>query len=339
MKNIYKFFVLLFLGFFIMGQEFSFGCIDFTKPKVVVRFPSNNSTIYGIVTIIASAFDNVGISKVEFYIDGVKVGEDTSSPYEYSWDTINLPYDSKHTIQVKAYDNVGNIGESAVVTVRVGDPNIPVWQNVYGGSNFDVAYSIQQTADGGYILAGETLSFGAGLTSVYILKLNGNGEEEWDRTYGGERWNYAYSIKQTTDGGYIVTGETDSFGKGRSDFYIIKLDNEGNKVWEKVYGGSEVDYAYSIQQTTDGGYIVAGSRESFGAGEYDFYVIKLDSNGNKIWEKTYGGNLSDIAHSVQQTTDGGYIIAGSTESFGVGSSDVYVIKTDSLGNTGSNPLD
>ncbi|MGC8931577.1 MAG: hypothetical protein ACP5K6_08610, partial [Dictyoglomus sp.] len=97
------------------------------------------------------------------------------------------------------------------------------------------------------------------------------------------------------------------------------------------------DEAYSIQQTTDGGYIVAGYTESFGAGNGDFYIIKLDSNGDKVWEKTYGGSSYDRAYSIQQTTDGGYIVAGGTSSFGAGSADFYIIKTDSEGNTGPYP--
>jgi hypothetical protein len=207
-----------------------------------------------------------------------------------------------------------------------------VWQKTFGGSYDDGAYSIQQTKYGGYIVAGLTNSFGAGNYDVYIIKLNGNGNKVWEKTYGGSNNDEAFSIEQTKDGGYIVAGLTNSFGAGDWDVYIIKLDGNGNKVWEKIYGGSNNDEAFSIEQTKDGGYIVAGLTNSFGAGDWDVYIIKLDGNGNKVWEKTYGGSNNDGAYSIQQTNDGGYIVAGWSNSFGVGYADVYVIKLDGNGN-------
>ena len=108
-------------------------------------------------------------------------------------------------------------------------------------------------------------------------------------------------------------------------------------VWQKTYDGSNYDWAYSIQQTKDGGYIVAGETNSFGAGDRDVYIIKLDENGNKVWEKTFGGSGDDYARSIQQTNDGGYIVVGGTNSFGAGGADVYVIKMDSVGNTAPYP--
>jgi serine/threonine protein kinase len=212
-----------------------------------------------------------------------------------------------------------------------------IWEKTFGGRSHAGAYSIQQTKDGGYIVAGWTYSFGAGEKNVYIVKLNKNGNKVWEKTFGGWSNDVAYSIQQTKDGGYIVAGWTESFGAGGSDVYIIKLDAYGNKIWEKTFGGSGDDWANSIQQTSDGGYIVAGGTTSFGAGRRDVYVIKLDAYGNKIWEKTFGGWSNDIAYSIQQTKDGGYIVAGWTESFGAGGSDVYIIKLDEDGNTGPYP--
>jgi uncharacterized delta-60 repeat protein len=205
-----------------------------------------------------------------------------------------------------------------------------VWQKTYGGSGDDWAYSIQQTTDGGYIVAGVT--YGAGSYDVYVIKLDANGNKVWDKTFGGSNNDEAYSIQQTSDGGYIVAGYTESFGAGYSDVYIIKLDKYGNIVWDKIFGGSYDDRAYSIQQTSDGGYIVAGGTNSFGEGSADFYVIKLNANGNELWEKTFGGSDDEVANSIQQTSDGGYIVAGWTKSFGEGGMDVYAIKLDANGN-------
>jgi len=201
----------------------------------------------------------------------------------------------------------------------------------FGGSYIDIVSSLQQTSDDGFILAGLTYSFGAGLSDAFILKLDLNGNLQWQKTYGGRRSDTANSIQQTTDGGFIVAGSTFSFGNGLSDVWILKLDKDGSLIWQKTYGGSDSDIANSIQQTTDGGFIVAGSTFSFGNGLSDVWILKLDKDGSLIWQKTYGGSDSDIANSIQQTTDGGFIVAGSTFSFGNGLSDVWILKLDKDG--------
>jgi len=383
--------------------------VDLQSPQVSIMSPTNGATVTGLVTITAGVQDNVGVSKVEFYIDGTKISETPFSPYRYDWDT-ELTDDSTHTIQAKAYDIIGNPGQSDIVAVRVVN-NIPqisivspmdgetlhgtvtilaevqdnegiaqveffandkllkgfisspyeyAWntygvtdgtytlkvratnlsgnkssksinvivnngQKTFGGNGNDEAYSIQQTTDGGYIVAGYTSSFGAGWEDVYVLKLNSDGSLAWQKTYGGSNYDRAYSIQQTTDGGYIVAGYTWSFGSGGCDVYILKLNSNGTLVWQKTFGGGLDDFAYSIQQTTDGGYIVAGSTNSFGAGGYDVYVLKLNSDGSLAWQKTFGGGLDDFAYSIQQTADGGYIVAGKMSGYGC------VLKLDSDG--------
>jgi uncharacterized delta-60 repeat protein len=209
------------------------------------------------------------------------------------------------------------------------------WAKTYGGTYSDRAYSVQQTSDGGYIVAGGTRSFGAGGWDIFLIKTDANGNISWAKTYGGTYDDYAYSVQQTSDGGYIVAGYTISFGAGNSDVFLIKTDANGNIIWAKTYGGIYTDSATSVQQTSDGGYIAAGYTESFGAGNGDFFLIKTDANGNISWAKTYGGTYDDYAYSVQQTSDGGYIVAGWTNSFGAGYFDIFLIKTDANGNIGS----
>ncbi len=205
------------------------------------------------------------------------------------------------------------------------------WAATYGGNNRDKARSIQQTRDGGYIVAGGTSSFGAGGGDVWVLKLRPDGTVEWQKTYGGDNPDGASSIRQTGDGGYIVAGGTRSFGAGNGDFWVLKLRPDGTIEWQKTYGGDNQEGAFSIQQTTDGGYIVAGATGSFGAEEdeedYDFWVLKLGHDGTVEWQKAYGGVHLDLADSIQQTSDGGYIVAGSTNSFSAGSNfDFWVLK-------------
>ena len=159
----------------------------------------------------------------------------------------------------------------------------------------------------------------------------------WQKTYGGTGDENSVSIQQTIDGGYIVGGYTNSFGSGNFNFWVIKLDNIGGVVWQKTYGGSGSDYARSIQQTSDGGYIVGGETTSYGAGATDLWVIKLDENGGVVWQKTFGGIAQDYSTSIQQTSDGGFIVTGETHSFGAGGQDIWVLKLDAEGSISGCP--
>ena len=206
-----------------------------------------------------------------------------------------------------------------------------IWDKTFGGSANDPLYSIQQTSDGGFILGGISLSGVGGDKSqpnkgnadYWIVKIDANGNKLWDKTYGGSGNDYFRYIRQTSDGGYILCGNSESGISGDKsqnslggfDYWLLKLDGNGNKVWDKTIGGSGSEEFHQLQQTSDGGYILGGgstsgvsghkSQTSFGG--YDFWIIKLNGSGNKVWDKTLGGNGSDILQSLQQTTDGGYI--------------------------------
>lgn len=202
------------------------------------------------------------------------------------------------------------------------------WQKTFGGADEDIADSGQQTSDGGYILAGHTYSYGAGYKDIFLVKTDTSGNKTWEKVFGGSKSEIAHAVKQTSDGGYILAGETYSYGAGGKDMILIKTDSSGNKIWQKTFGGSGSDIAHSVQQTSDGGYILAGETYSYGAGSLDMYLVKVDSSGNKTWQNTFGGTTTDKAYFVQQTPDGGYIVAGATKSFGAGGYDLYVAKTN-----------
>jgi len=229
-------------------------------------------------------------------------------------------------------DVSANQGEPDFWIVKLdGSGNIQ-WQKNLGGSDWERAYSIQQTSDAGYIVAGYTssndgdVSGNHGGSDLWIVKLDGLGNIQWQKSLGGSESEQPKSIQQTTDGGYIVAGTTRSNdgdvsgNHGETDYWIVKLDGSGSILWQKSLGGSDLESAESIQQTTDGGYIVAGTTRSNDGdvsgnhGGSDYWIVKLDGSGTIQWQKSLGGSENEGAESIQQTFDEGYIVAGSARS-------------------------
>jgi len=233
---------------------------------------------------------------------------------------------------VAGYTESKGAGGDDLWLLRLDKQGNKLWDHTYRGSKDDVANSLIQTSDGGYALAGDTGSKGAGKDDFWLLRLDKQGNKLWDRTYGGSDYDGAYSLIQTSDGGYALAGDTRSKGAGKDDLWLLRLDKQGNKLWDRTYGGSGFDRAYSLIQTSDGGYALAGCTQSYGAGKDDFWLLKLDSRGNKVWDKTYGGSDYDSASSLIQTSDGGYAVAGCTQSYGAGKDDFWLLRLDSKGN-------
>jgi len=233
---------------------------------------------------------------------------------------------------IAGYTTSFGAGDKDIYVVKLDAKGNLQWTKTIGGPESEESRSLIQTSDGGYAIAGYTESFGAGGADVYLVKLDAKGNLQWTKTIGGPESEEGRSLIQTSDGGYAIAGYTESFGAGGADVYVVKLDAKGNLQWTKTIGGKNADGGSSIIQTSDGGYAIAGYTESFGAGEADVYVVKLDAKGNLQWTKTIGGKSDDWGNSLIQTSDGGYAIAGSTTSFGAGGADVYVVKLDAKGN-------
>jgi hypothetical protein len=205
------------------------------------------------------------------------------------------------------------------------------WQKAFGRSGEDLVSPIQQTTDGGYIVAGNTVSPDAPVYDFWVMKLDSAGNVSWQKSYQDSDIGRAMAIGCTADGGCVLAGFMYSLEADDYDFWVMKLDSAGNVSWQKSYGGGFDDVAQSVHPTAEGGYVVAGYTDSFGDGYRDLWVLKLDGSGNVSWQKTYGGSRADLARSVEQTADGGYVVAGSTNSFGVGNDDFFVLKLDANG--------
>jgi len=216
--------------------------------------------------------------------------------------------------------------------IKLDSQGNQIWERTYGGSGDDRANSLIQTTDGGYAVAGWTESKDAGIYDTWVIKLDSQGNQIWERTYGGSENDYSSSLIQTTDGGYALAGEIAYSDTLTRVTWIIKLDNKGNLLWKKIYGKSGEKWPNSIIQTADGGYVLAGCTSKGYECESDAWIIKLDSEGNKIWEKTYGGNNYDGVNSIIQTTDGSYAAAGYNRSKGAGGMDLWLINLDNQGN-------
>jgi len=219
-----------------------------------------------------------------------------------------------------------------VYLVKTDASGDTLWTRTFGDSLSDGGVSVRQTAEGGYVTTGWTYSYGAGESDLFLLRTDAVGTSEWMSTFGGPFDDVGYSVRQTTDGGYIVTGYTRSPASGdHADIYLIKTDPSGIAEWERTYGGSRDEVGHSVLQAPGGGYLVAGSTGTFGMGGTDVYLIRTDDAGDTLWTRTFGGYGDDVGSSLGETGDGGFVIAGATNSFGPGDRDVYLVRTDPSG--------
>jgi hypothetical protein len=207
------------------------------------------------------------------------------------------------------------------------------WSRAYGGNNVEWGYSVQQTFDGGYIVSGFTNSFGAGGYDVYLIKLKTNGDTLWTKVYGGANWDFGYSVKQTKDSGYIICGETYSYGNGMADIYIIRTNKNGDTIWTRTFGGANNDIGQKVVIYKDTIYMIVGETTSFGAGNRDLYLLSVNQSGNLLFSKTYGSTKNDYGTNLDVTNDNGFVMIGASDSINAGDLDFYTIRTDSLGNS------
>jgi hypothetical protein len=230
------------------------------------------------------------------------------------------------------FTNLYWLETSDIYLVKTDSLGQVCWAKAFGGPSQDYAGSVCETDDGGYAVGGWTENAGT-LHDAYLVKTDSLGEVKWSRRYGASGVEEGWSMHETMDGGFILGGVTTSFGN--QDVYLVRTNHSGDSVWACTYDGGGWDWARSVRETRDGGFIATGNTWSFGLGYWDVLLAGFDSQGNTLWARPYGGHRPDRGSSVQQTTDGGYIVCGTTESSGAGGSDVYLIKTDKKGLVGA----
>jgi hypothetical protein len=213
-----------------------------------------------------------------------------------------------------------------ILLTKVSSSGELVWTREFGGNGEDVANDLIADPGAGAVLAGYTTTYGAGARDIFLIKIDESGAVRWEKTYGDSENNYAQAMDRTAEGGYVLTGTTGPYSS--SDLFVLVVDAEGNELWSKDFGGSGIDLGYDVRTTSDGGYVVAGWTQSFGAVGWDFYVIRLDVDGNVLWQNRYGGDETELAEAVCETTDGGFIVVGRAGRY---SPDFYVVRLDDQG--------
>jgi len=282
--------------------------------------------------IIAGTFNPGGLNEDVYLIKTDSIG-DTLWTKKYGWPGQDFAYAVQQTTD-GGYITIGFTPQGPgghiapnILLIKMDSLGNLSWYQTYGGYfSWDMGFSLQQTGDGGYIIVGMTDYFNYDSSDVYLIKTDANGDTIWSKTFGGASYDYGESVRQTSDGGYIIVGETASFGTGDYDVYLIKTDSLGDTLWTRTYGGDQDESGLSVIESSDGGFVITGMTWSYAVGLADVYVIRTDTNGDTIWTKTIGGLEWDCGWSIQATSDGGYVIAGETKSFGAGDMDFYVIR-------------
>jgi hypothetical protein len=277
---------------------------------------------------------------IDIYVIKTNALGDTLWTRTYGGDSSDVAYNIQQTVDsgyiIAATSNSFGAGQFDAYLVKLDKNGAIDWSHTFGGSDFDEGTDVKQTADSGFILFGTTYNFGASNKDFYVIKTDAHGDTAWSKIYGGSAFEVASSVTTTFDGGYVFAGYTSSFGVTSGGIYIMKTDGNGDTLWTRTYDLDYFEIAKQVQQTADSGFIIAGYTNSADRGIRNAFLIKTDGNGNPTWRKTYGGYAYEGCASGQQAADGGYVIAGSSSSFGSYQGAVYLVKTDKDGNTGCN---
>lgn len=302
----------------------TFGGTGYDKAQDIIKTDDTSYLIGGYTT-------SFGIGQGDIYL--IKINDDGDTLWTKTIGTENNDHIKK---VIKSSDggfiiagDIESYGQYKYYLVKTDSNGDTLWTKSY---DYGTANSVDQTSDGGYILIVLPYSTTQARYDFQLVKTDFQGNIMWTKYFGGPDVEVGYAVEQTTDGGYILVGRTDSYGNGSSDFYIMKTSADGDSLWARTYGGTSTDRAFTALQTSDGGYIIGGYTASFNVDYFDFYLVRTDGNGDTIWTRTYGGNWQEEIYDIEETMDGGFAAIGYTYSFGAGNyPDIYLVKTDSYG--------
>ena len=307
----------------------SYGDQNYDYGRSIVQAGNGDYIILGYNSLLGNAANNISLKRLDNEGEVIWENDINLSQTDKGYDLLSIS--DGDLIIVGQRTSISN-GSSDILLMRTNSFGTVEWEYEYGTAQDDIGSSIYQTIDGGFIICGQTVSPNTGFNHVYLLKVNSDGIEEWDRSFGGEGDDNGYAVLQTLDGGYIISGVTRSHGDSNGDGFLMKTDSDGNQLWYKSYGGNLTEIIYDVQSTNDGGFILIGHTNSYGSGANDAYVIKVNSFGEPEWSQTLGSDGTDSGRSGSQTLDGGYFISGYSDSYGNGGFDSWWIKIDQDGN-------
>ena len=293
--------------------------------SIAILTPDNQETVSDSVFIGLEIDDASMISKLELWVNNDSTGiQDLTPPFSIIWDTRDYE-NSSYDIFIRSYDIQGNKFDSETITVTIS--NFLVFFKAFGLSEkSELGRSIIQSNDSGFVILGEIDN------DILLMKSNRYGSMEWQQSFGGSQMDIASHMEQTSDGGFIISATTESYGQGGKDIWLFKTNSSGLIEWNKYIGTPYDDYSGKVLETDDGGFILIGSIGSSDQNDNDIWLIKTNSQGDSLWTRSYGGNQSDRGNDILADDQGGFILLGSTESQGNGGKDIWLLKVDENGN-------
>jgi hypothetical protein len=225
------------------------------------------------------------------------------------------------------------VGQHDLYLIRTDANGDTLWTKTYGTADYDQGRSVVETDDGGFIIAGCSDTWWI-RHEAWVIKTDANGDSVWSRHYRTHNNTCGYEVRENTVGGqHYAVGGTAAWTYGAAEVYLVRIEENGDTLWTKSYGSAITEYGYGLDWTSDLGFVLVGVTYDFGGSAPDFYVVKTDVGGDSLWQRTYGGSDGEIAHSVRETPDGGYIVVGETDSYGHGRDDAWLVKLSASGDT------
>jgi hypothetical protein len=292
------------------------------RARDVIACSGGGYAVVGIERIIQDSYPQIVFHRLDAAGTIVNTRNYGHIGNDGAWSIVET---SDNGFAIAGITDVSNSGQSDVYLVRTNANGDTSWTRNWGGGDDDEGHCVEQTPDGGFIIAGNTLSYGAGDSDVYLLRIDAFGDTLWTRTYGGSSGDWGRCVRLTSDGGFVIAGHTSSYGAGLSDMYLVKTDAAGDTIWTRTYGLDHYEYCNAVVEVNNG-YTLVGHSQSFGATDKDLYIVRTNLLGDTLWTKVIGEDLEDWGYDIESTADGGYIVAGYTNSYGASDNKALLIK-------------